>query len=123
MGDVDPSNPLCTDEECLFALSDSHGNAHLAAAALADAKALVLLRQPANISTRDAREHVSAYRMLAATLRTQGTIHSTSVYAGGISVSDKRQQEQSQDRVKPAFTKHMHETRPRSTEGQEREDT
>lgn len=120
LGDVEPSTPLCTDEECLYALSNAHGNAYLAAADLADTKALAFLRPGAGGTSREAYGQASAFRTLASHLRTLASVHSTAAYAGGISVSDKTQRATNNDTVRPAFTKHLHESRPRTPETEER---
>jgi hypothetical protein len=112
LGDTEPSMPLCTDEECLMALSDHRGNAYLAAAALLDTKAVALLRQSLTSGGKSAFGEAEVFQTLAAHLRNQATIHSASVYAGGISRSDKQTQVRDRDRVKPFASVHLHEGRP-----------
>jgi hypothetical protein len=99
-------------------MADERGNSYLAAAAIAETKALAFLRRPA---MEKRGEHViswtaqaEAFQMLASTLRRQASLRTTTVYAGGLSQGEKDAEAQRGDRVRPFATVRLHERREES---------
>ena len=125
LGDVDASNPLASDEECAQALVDARGNSYLAAAILAEAKALTLLMRPTRETRGDLtieyRQQAEAFKLLADTLRRNANIANGGVYAGGIERGDKDANARDHSLVRPFATTHLHEFQPYSVEAEERE--
>lgn len=112
LGDVNPENPISTDEECVQALADNGGNAYLAAASLAETKAasFVYGQTPSSVgggpvSVRTAAED---FLMLAQTLRLQATLKTAIAYAGGISEAEKQAAQRDFDRVQPFAHTRLH---------------
>jgi hypothetical protein len=116
LGDVDPSNPLATDEECLKALEYTHGNAYLAAADLAETKALVFALRPTSVKRGDRStswgDAAAAFRNLAATLRMRASVHTATVYAGGLSHGEKYSAAHDAALVQPFARKDLHSLWP-----------
>ena len=113
LGDTDPSAPLASDEECLQALSDERGDSWLAAATIAESKALSFLwratrerRGGRGVAGREIEytQQAEVFKTLAATLRSQASIRTTGVYAGGIDQAEKDAARQDTTTVRPAFT-------------------
>src|SRR5262245_2648585 len=125
LGDVDGANPIATDEECAFALCENNGNTYLAAAALAEAKALTFVNRPTSIKRGDRTttygNGAEAYLMLARSLRLQASMQTTTMYAGGQSVTEKRADRLDTTLVQPFATVDLHTPRPwRGWEDEER---
>jgi hypothetical protein len=104
-GDVDSSEQLVTDEEILFALSEE-GTVRLAAATICERIGARFTRlsdiTEGDLSLKYSQRY-SQFLELASSLRSRSAV-TASPLAGGISVSDKNQQNADTDRVKPAFT-------------------
>jgi hypothetical protein len=126
LGDTDPNNPLSTDEECAFALCQYGQNPMLAAAYLAETKALTFATRPQMVRKGDRMtqygDAVQGFLTLAKTLRMQASLATTTVYAGGLSVSEKDADRRNTDLPQPFARKNLHIlTHPRSWETEERE--
>jgi len=117
LGDVDSDNPIATDEECAQALLDEGGNSYLAAAALAENKAVQLMTRPVLVTIGGTKTGYAttvtslaeSFRLLAATLRAQAGIRTTTLYAGGLSASEHRADWCAGDLSRPVFRTHLHE--------------
>src|SRR5262245_13993314 len=125
LGDVDPAAPIATDEECAFALCENGQNTYLAAAALAEAKALTFVNRPISVKRGDRTttyaNGAEAYLMLARSLRLQASMQTTTIYAGGQSVTEKRADRLDPTLVQPFATVDLHTPRPwRGYEDEER---
>lgn len=111
VADTDPADPIVSDEEILFMLAEK-GTPLSAAAALARVLAFRYARA-CDTAIGDYRVSLSAiaerYRLLARELSSKAGLVSAIPYAGGISASDKRRQEEDTDRVEPAFSRGMFE--------------
>jgi hypothetical protein len=113
LGDVNPSQPIATDEECAFALREHRGNTYLAAAALAETKAAEFVYRPSQI-TREGRttrydNQAANFLALARTLRMQASLRTTGLYAGGLSGAEHEADATDRDLRQPFATKHLHE--------------
>lgn len=112
--DTDSSRQLLTDEELAFFYAQE-GNLYRAAAsacwALADGQKVNKTVGDLSISQGSVLQN---YRTLAQLYRMRAD-NDASVYAGGISQSDKLMQEQDSDRVVPSFTRSLHVDPERST--------
>jgi hypothetical protein len=98
--DIQVGRPLCADEEIAWALA-SESNIYMAAALCCD----ILVARAGNVESRwigDLRVTYDPqfYRGLAMLLRTRGVSHQIP-YAGGISISDKMEQQQDTDATQP----------------------
>lgn len=105
-GDTKQTDQQFQDEELQFALTQKP--TVLGAAAFACRALAAQLARQADTVDRDLRDALSqrsrAYMLLANQLDTQaGTGAFPIAFAGGISISDKQQQENSPDRVPPQF--------------------
>lgn len=106
--DTDNAAQLFQDEEISFALAQENNSLYRAAALLLDAlsKTAQQSRSIGDLSISSQSGGFSAlatrYRMLA----TRGAMP----FAGGISVSDKETRTADTDRVRPAFTRELHQT-------------
>jgi hypothetical protein len=116
LGDIDPANPIATDEECLQALADNGGNSWLAAACLAENHAAQLLRQPTMVRSGDRMTQYGNpaewWLQFARTLRLNASLRTTTTYAGGIDQGEKESQRHDQSLVQPFARKDLH-THPR----------
>jgi hypothetical protein len=126
LGDVNPSMPLATDEECAFALAEHGGNTYLAAAALAESKALEFLYRPTMVKKGDRMtsyaDQAQAFLTLARQLRNNASMKTTSLYAGGIDVSEKNAERRDTSLVPPFARSDLHAPRPRTwADDEERE--
>lgn len=108
IGDTDSADPLLTDEQIAYALSEE-GSVKNAAALAAEWIAAYFSRL-ADKSVGDLRIDYSAraerYLALAASLRSRSA-RAALPYFGGISETTKDSREADTDRVKPAFTVDM----------------
>lgn len=111
IGDTDTNDQQLQDEEILFLLAQTSNDIYSAA--------ILACRSIASIYSRQADQRIgdysisasqkaAAYLALAKQLeqsQTKALIKRVKPYAGGISVSDKREDEENPDRVQPAFTR------------------
>jgi len=109
LGDTDPDDPQLQDEEILFLVQKFAGNVYLAAADAA--RGLAGKYSPrADKAVGDLRlsfsQQAQHYWELAKRLQTEAGKRAVP-YAGGISKSDKKTQEEDTDRVRPAFKRGM----------------
>lgn len=111
VADTDPGDPIVSDEEILFMLAEE-GSPLKAAAGLAEVLAFRYARV-CDTAIGDYRVSLSQvaerYRLLAKELESEAGLVSAIPYAGGISASDKKRQEEDTDRVEPAFRRGMFE--------------
>jgi len=105
---------MSTDEECAFALAQNGNHPMLAAAALAETKALQFAMRPTQVKRGDRSTSYGdagqAFTMLARQLRLNASIASTTVYAGGLSVSEHDADRRDLTLTQPFVDKHLHET-------------
>ena len=115
LGDTSPSDPVATDEECVFELCRNKNNPLLAAASLAETQAARFAMRPTSVKRGDRTTNygdgAQAYLMLAQSLRLKASIASTTIYAGGIDVGDKQAERRDQSTVDPFATKDLHTRR------------
>ncbi len=110
IGDTDRCDPILDDQEIYIYLNTYNNGVLISAARCCEAIAAKFSRRvsegvgPVKIEFQQAAK---AYRDMAMDLRRRSAIEDCAPYAGGISVSDKRAEEQNSDRVKPDFTKQM----------------
>ena len=108
VGDVDSADPLLTDEEIAFAVTQA-GSVRAASALAADWISALFSRR-SDKSTGDlslsASQKSKQYAELAARLRRESALLALP-YFGGISIAAKDAREADTDRVKPAFTMEM----------------
>jgi hypothetical protein len=102
--DTQSTRPLCTDEELTWLIS-TEANVYMAAAAACE----LLIAKAGNVKTRwigDLRVTLDTgmYRGLASMMRARGAGHQVP-FAGGISVSDKQEQQDDTDAVQPRVFK------------------
>lgn len=126
LGDVNPADPLSTDEECAYALAHNGNNPLLAAADLAETKAAQFAMRPTQIRRGDRvtsyGDAAQGFRMLAQMLRQKASLASTTLYAGGLSVSEKDADRRDREVVPPFVGKDLHSPRRwPGVEGEERE--
>ncbi|MGN6812554.1 MAG: hypothetical protein ACTHMP_16950 [Thermomicrobiales bacterium] len=109
LGDTQPAYPLLQDEEIdQYLTTYGTTNIYFAAAYAAEAIAGLFSRQVdralgGGLSLQNSQK-VTQYLQLAARLRRQAAL-GVMPYAGGLSVSEKRAEEQDTDRVPPFFTR------------------
>lgn len=109
-GDTDDCEKLLSDEEIHHFLKRFNNGALMSAMRCCEAIAAKFSRRvseaagPVKIEFQQAAE---GYRKMALDLRRRMAIETSTPYAGGISVTDKQNQAQNIDRVKPDFTKQM----------------
>jgi hypothetical protein len=123
LGDTTENTAVFQDEEIEWLLS-INSNVWLAAAMGADNAASYYVNSAGggsgvktktvgalSISYEGAKERAEGYRSLAKSLRMNAALNMNMVglYSGGISVSDKKQNEQDSDWDRPAFTRGMHD--------------
>lgn len=104
--DTQSTRPLLSDQEIAWVVS-TEANVYMAAAMCCD----TLVAKAGNVKTRwigDLRVTIDAafYRGLANMLRARGCSHQVP-FAGGISISDKQEQEQDTDAVQPRVFRTM----------------
>jgi hypothetical protein len=117
LGDVNPSMPIATDEECAFALAEHRGNTWLAAAAVAETKALEFLYRPTTVKKGDRTtsytDQAQAFMTLARQLRANASLRTTTLYAGGQDVGEKDANRRDTSLVQPFARADLHNPRPR----------
>ena len=115
LGDVSPDRPIATDEECAFALQEHRGNTYLAAAALAETKALEFLYRPTTVKRGDRTtsyaDQAQAFLTLAKQLRQNASLATTTLYAGGLSRGEKDANRRERDLVQPFARVDLHTPR------------
>ena len=108
IGDTNTNDQLVSDEEIAWALTQ--GSIYNAAAICARSIAAAFSRL-ADKSVDDLKisysQKSAQYSKLADNLEDKDSFKSLSVYAGGISASDKQSNEEDTDRVSPSFSKGM----------------
>jgi hypothetical protein len=117
--DTDPVDPLVQDEEIAFVLT-GHSDTYRAAATVARQIAMQFARQctmeiaqevRVNLSDR-AKNYMAMAKELEAVAEVGvGGVGIVGAYAGGISTGDKIAAASNRDRVVPAFTRHLMQTR------------
>jgi hypothetical protein len=112
VGDTDPNEQLMQDEEIVWELANENGSLFRAAWRVAlDISAEFSRRADTAIGYRSLQlkgsQKAAAYKKLADMLHTRATNANTTVYAGGLTYSDKEIPEEDPDRVRPAFTRTM----------------
>jgi hypothetical protein len=116
LGDVNPAMPLATDEECAFALTECQGNTYLAAALLAENKAMEFLYRPTTVKKGDRTtsyaDQAQAFLTLARQLRTNASLRTTTLYAGGQDVGEKDSNRRETHLVQPFARADLHNPRP-----------
>ena len=113
LGNVNPASPIATDEECAQALADNHGNTWLAAADLAETKALEFLWRPTTVRQVDGAsvsyaDQAAAFQALAQRLRQNASLRTATVYAGGLSIGEKQAARADTGLVQPFARKDLH---------------
>jgi hypothetical protein len=116
LGDVNPENPLATDEECAQALLDNGNNSYLAAASVAETKAASFVygttMGPVGGGPVAPKKTAQDFLMLAQTLRLQASLRTASVYAGGLSEAEKEAARRDFATVQPFAYTRLHTRRP-----------
>ncbi len=111
VGDTDTTDQQTTDEEIAWILTEEP-NVYFAAARAARTISAKFARKAdktvgdLSIKYSQSRDH---YDMLAKDLEVRGAVRAGSVYAGGISKTDKETVEEDDDRVKPSFKRGIHD--------------
>lgn len=111
VGDTNSSDALLQDEDIQFFL-ESEGSPKRAAAVAAlsiSAKFSRLADETVGQVRVSFSQKSEQYAKLADKLRMSADVDDVVPYAGGISISDKRAQEDDADRVPPAFERTIHE--------------
>lgn len=112
VGDTDKTDQLLTDAEIEWTLQ-RYNNAPMNAAIRCCESILSKFARMVDESVGEVKisfsQRMKSYAMTLTMLKSRLATEDTSFYAGGISKSDKRAQEQNSDRVKPDFRKHMME--------------
>lgn len=117
IGDTVSADPLITDEEIAWLLSEAGGvyTAAIQACETIAAKFARLADTVVDDVEVKASQRAASYRALAATLKTRQALSGGALpYAGGISIGDKQTREDDDDRVPPIFTRDMHVVSPSS---------
>jgi len=112
IGDTDESEPLLTDGEIKWVLSQYNNtpmNAAIRCCEAVIAKFSRLANESVGQVRIDFQQKAVAYRELQRDLRNRLATEGAVPFAGGISKSQIRQENANTDRVKPAFTEHMME--------------
>lgn len=123
LGDTTESTAMFSDEEITWLLMNN-SNQYIAAAIAADTAAQKYVNimgggsgvktktvGALSISYDSAKERVDTYSALSRKLRILAATNSNlaGIYSGGISIADKKSNEQDTDWDKPAFTRGMHD--------------
>lgn len=106
IGDTDSSDPLLSDAEIAFYLSENGSNNYRAGSEACKAIAAKLARLP-DFSAGSVRitNRRDEFLKLADTLSRRAITTTVAPYAGGISKTDKQTGEENTDRVEPFFTR------------------
>lgn len=112
LGDTDPSDPLLTNGEIEWTLSQ-YNNTPLVAAIRACEGVIAKFSRMSDEAVGQVkinfRQKAQNMRDLQITLRQRLAMEDAAPFAGGISVSQKQQNVQNTDNVRPDFAKHMME--------------
>lgn len=112
MGNTNPGNVIATDEECVAMLHEHRGNTYLAAAAVLETKALEFLYRPTTVKKGDRTtsyaDQAQAFLATARQLRSNASLATATVYAGGLSVVEKDADRHDTGLVQPFARKHLH---------------
>jgi hypothetical protein len=112
--DIDSTEQLAQDEEINLVLSSEGNNVFAAAATICDSIAMAFNRQVSLTDSTikdDNKDRAAKYMELAETYRKKALSGGKlSLFAGGVSVSDKGIREMDSDRVGGAFAVGLHET-------------
>lgn len=111
LGDIVVGDPLLTDAEVDFCVS-SEGSTNEAAIAGARAIIAKFSRQVSSTDDKVSRENqqkVEHFQALVKELLANRTKRVTGIFAGGISKATKETQDLDTDRVRPAFTRNIHD--------------
>jgi hypothetical protein len=118
LGNTDPSHCIATDEECAFALTENGNNTYLAAAMLAESKAMEFLYKPSTVKKGDRTtsytDMANHFLTLAKQLRNNASLATTTLYAGGQDAGEKAAQRRDTSLVRPFATADMHMSKVRS---------
>lgn len=112
IGDTDQSDPLLQDAEIEWVLSQyqfSPINAAIRCCEGIVAKFSRLANEAVGQVRIDFKQKAEGYLKMMVVLKMRLATEDAAPYAGGISISDKQQQVQNTDRVRPDFRKHMME--------------
>lgn len=112
--DTDSSAQLVQDEEINYLLAE-HGSVYKAAAAACRNIALYFTRRVSLVSKDsgikdDMKEKADSYRQMADDFDEQAGRTGLSVFAGGISQSDKESRADNPDASAPAFRRDLHQS-------------
>ncbi len=125
IGDTDDADPLLSDDEVAFYLSEANSNTYRAASEACKGIAAKLSRRPDHAVGRvivSYQQRAADFLKLAEVLRQKFLQSTVAPYAGGISIATKDAQEADSDRVPPFFTRTLHamesEPLPTDTAGQ-----
>lgn len=111
IGDTDDADPLLSDTEVTFYLTENGDNKYRAAIESCRAIAAKLSRRPDHAVGRvivSYQQRAQEYLKLAETLRQKYLMSTVTPYAGGIGLTDKDAQENDTDRTPPFFTRNLH---------------
>lgn len=112
IGDTDHTDPLLQDEEIEWVLTQ-YNNTPMNAAIRCCESIIAKFSRLANESVGqvkiDFKQKAEGYIKMQTVLKTRLATEDAGPYAGGISKSDKRSNNQNTDLVKPDFRKHMME--------------
>lgn len=112
IGDTDSKDPLLLDGEIVWLLS-LYNNSPINAAIRACETVMTKFSRLADESVGQVKisysQKYKAYQNMSAALTERLTKEDMTPFAGGISKSQKKEEEQNTDRVKPDFTKHQME--------------
>lgn len=116
IGDTVSADPLITDEEIAWLLSERGGvyPAAIQACETIAAKFARLADSQVDDVNVKLSQRAAGYRTLAATLTTRQALVGAMPYAGGISISDKQTREDDTDRTVPIFSRDLHVVSPSS---------
>lgn len=115
IGDTDENDPLLTDDEVAFYLTEASDNQYKAASEACKGIAAKLGRRPDYMVGRTLvsnQKRAQDFLKLAEELRRKYLISSATPFAGGIKESDKEAQESDSDRALPYFTRKSFENPP-----------
>lgn len=108
IGDTDDKDPLLSDAEIAFYLSENGDNQYRAAMEACKAIAALLSRRPDYMVGRTLvsnQQRAEAFLKLAEAMKQKYLAGSVAPYAGGISKADKQTQEDDDDRLTPFFSR------------------
>jgi len=113
--DTDAAQPLVQDEEINFLLNESGGSIYRAAALVCRKIAAGLIRRASLINKEtglkdDMKEKADTYIALAGVYEERGTRSGLTVFAGGISESDRAARASDPDTSQPAFRRDLHQS-------------